>query len=71
MRIAERLAGDPAGLASTRRTLRTRLEASPLLDHRGVTRELEAAYRGMWHRWCQSQGVVEERAHGRAVSEVL
>jgi predicted O-linked N-acetylglucosamine transferase (SPINDLY family)/thioredoxin-like negative regulator of GroEL len=71
VRIAERLAADPAGLASSRRSLRARLEASPLLDHRGVTRELEAAYRGMWHRWCKSQGVVEEREHGRAVSEVL
>ena len=69
--VAERLAADPAALASARRTLRTRLEASPLLDHRGFTRELEAAYRGMWHRWCQSVGVVVEREHGRAVSEVL
>ncbi|MEY2929393.1 MAG: hypothetical protein RL033_142, partial [Pseudomonadota bacterium] len=71
VRIAERLAADPAGLASTRRTLRQRLEASPLLDHRGFTRELEAAYRGMWARWCQSVGVVFEHEHGRAVSEVL
>ncbi len=71
VRIAGQLAADPAGLAASRRTLRARLEASPLLDHRGFTRELEAAYRGMWHRWCRSQGVVEEREHGRAVSEVL
>lgn len=71
VRIAERLAADRTALAASRRTLRARVEASPLLDHHGVTRELEVAYRGMWHRWCQSQGVVDQREHGRAVSEVL
>jgi len=54
VRIAQRLASDPRALALTRRSLRQRLQASPLLDHRGVTRELEAAYRGMWRRWCAS-----------------
>ncbi|MFM2418192.1 MAG: hypothetical protein RL385_2915 [Pseudomonadota bacterium] len=41
------LASDPATLAMWRATLRGRLRASPLLDHEGVTRELEAAYRTM------------------------
>jgi predicted O-linked N-acetylglucosamine transferase (SPINDLY family) len=54
VRIAQRLASDPRALALTRRSLRQRLQASPLLDHRGVTRDLEAAYRGMWRSWCAS-----------------
>jgi protein O-GlcNAc transferase len=41
------LAGDAAGLARARRELRERLAASPLLDHAGVTRELEASYQHM------------------------
>lgn len=46
--IAARLASDPEGLAALRRELRPRLSASPLCDHRGVTRELETAYENMW-----------------------
>jgi predicted O-linked N-acetylglucosamine transferase (SPINDLY family) len=44
---AAALAGDRLGLARARSELRERLAASPLLDHAGVTRELEAAYRQM------------------------
>jgi protein O-GlcNAc transferase len=54
VRIAQRLAADREALAATRRTTRDRLRASPLLDHRGFTRDLEAAYRLMWQRWCAS-----------------
>jgi protein O-GlcNAc transferase len=50
--IALGLAGDRVRLASVRSALRARLEASPLFDHRGVTRELEAAYREMWRAEC-------------------
>jgi protein O-GlcNAc transferase len=52
VRIAQRLASDPAALAAARPATRERLCASPLLDHRGFTRELEAAYRLMWQSWC-------------------
>jgi predicted O-linked N-acetylglucosamine transferase (SPINDLY family) len=52
VRLALGLAADRAGLASWRASLRAGLEASPLFDHRGVTRELEAAYREMWRRQC-------------------
>jgi protein O-GlcNAc transferase len=54
VRIALSLASDPLALARCRASLRERVQASPLLDHRGVTRELEAAYRKMWRDWCAS-----------------
>jgi protein O-GlcNAc transferase len=53
VRLALGLAADRAGLTSWRASLRAGLEASPLFDHRGVTRELEAAYREMWRRECE------------------
>jgi len=52
VRLALGLAADREGLAGSRASLRARLEASPLFDHPGVTRELEAAYREMWRREC-------------------
>jgi protein O-GlcNAc transferase len=57
VRIARSLAAAPERLAAERQGLRGRLRASPLFDHRGVTRDLEAAYRSMWQAWCrQSPG---------------
>jgi protein O-GlcNAc transferase len=55
VRVAVDLARDASRLDTLRRELRAGMLASPLLDHAGVTRELEAAYRGMWQRWCQAQ----------------
>lgn len=52
--IATRLAGDPARLSDLRRTLRDRMERSPMRDFAGFTRSLEAAYREMWKAWCLS-----------------
>jgi protein O-GlcNAc transferase len=46
--ITTELASAPTRLAALRAELRQRLLASPLCDHRGVTRELEAAYQTMW-----------------------
>lgn len=45
-------ARDRSALAKLRGELRARLRASPLMDEPGFTNELEAAYRGMWHKWC-------------------
>lgn len=67
VRIAQQLASDPAALVAARQTTRERLSASPLLDHGGFTRDLEAAYRLMWQRWCASASL----GLGRGVSAAL
>ncbi len=52
--IACRLAGDQTRLAKWRSELRTLMTGSALLDAKGFTRNLEAAYHEMWARWCSS-----------------
>jgi protein O-GlcNAc transferase len=47
---------DTAALAELRARLRERVRRSPLMDEAGFTRGLEAAYRGMWQRWCEGHG---------------
>jgi predicted O-linked N-acetylglucosamine transferase (SPINDLY family) len=54
--IAVQLASDRDSLADLRLRLRDRMAASPLCDHKGFTRGLEAAYRQMWREWCATQG---------------
>lgn len=48
-------ARDLARLTEIRRTLRPRMAASPICDVPAFTRDLEAAFRGMWQDWCRSQ----------------
>jgi hypothetical protein len=43
-------------LAALRGGLRERLRRSPMLDAVSFTWNLEAAYRWMWHGWCESEG---------------
>jgi len=50
--IAVGLAEDIDRLSSLRAGLRARMERSPLMDGARFTRNMEAAYRGVWRRWC-------------------
>ena len=56
VRIAAELARDLPRLSELRRTLRSRLEASPLMDAPRFARDIEAAYREMWRKWCAPAG---------------
>jgi predicted O-linked N-acetylglucosamine transferase (SPINDLY family) len=55
--IATQLAGDLPRLAELRRTLRQRMESSVLMDGPHFARNIEAAYRAMWRRWCSQPTV--------------
>jgi predicted O-linked N-acetylglucosamine transferase (SPINDLY family) len=50
--IATGLSGDLPRLAELRRTLRSRMETSLLMNASEFTRQIEAAYRAMWQDWC-------------------
>ena len=50
--IALSLAGDPARLAMLRSSMRERIQASPLMDAPGFTRDFETKLRKMWAVWC-------------------
>jgi len=52
VRIASQFAGDLPHLAELRRTLRPRMQTSPLMDALRFARSIEAAYRTMWRQWC-------------------
>lgn len=52
VRVAARFAHERTRLAELRRSLRARMQASPLMDEERFVRELEQAYREMWRRWC-------------------
>jgi predicted O-linked N-acetylglucosamine transferase (SPINDLY family) len=48
---ADALGHDLPRLAELRRTLRSRMEGSALMDAPRFARQIEAAYRAMWRRW--------------------
>jgi predicted O-linked N-acetylglucosamine transferase (SPINDLY family) len=57
VRLATELAGDLPRLAALHCGLRERMSRSPLMDAARLTRDLEAAYQGMWDRWMAQQGL--------------
>jgi len=52
IRIAAELAGDLRRLTEVRSTLRGRMRRSPLMDGAAFARDMEAAFRMMWRKWC-------------------
>ncbi|MGD0390476.1 MAG: hypothetical protein ABSC42_16145, partial [Tepidisphaeraceae bacterium] len=56
VQIATDLAGDLPRLGELRRTLRARMQTSPLMDGPRFARNVEAAYRQMWRNWCAMGG---------------
>jgi protein O-GlcNAc transferase len=52
VQIAVKLAGDLSRLVELRKTLRQRMQSSPLMDAKGFARNIEDAYRDMWRKWC-------------------
>jgi predicted O-linked N-acetylglucosamine transferase (SPINDLY family) len=54
VRIASELARDIPRLGNLRSTLRQKMEQSPLMDAPKFARNIEAAYRRMWRKWCEA-----------------
>jgi predicted O-linked N-acetylglucosamine transferase (SPINDLY family) len=54
VRRAVELATDLPRLSELRRTLRRRMEQSPLMDAPQFARNIEAIYRRMWRDWCET-----------------
>ena len=52
---AIRLSKDKPALTALRASLRSRMQASPLLNAEGFTRKLEVSFRDMWVEWCAGQ----------------
>jgi len=56
VQIAAELAGNLTRLSELRSSLRDRMKKSPLMDAPRFARNIEAAYREMWRRWCGGGG---------------
>jgi protein O-GlcNAc transferase len=55
VRIAIDWSNDLARLSELRKTLRQRMEESPLMDAKRFAAGMEFAFRAMWEKWCQIQ----------------
>jgi predicted O-linked N-acetylglucosamine transferase (SPINDLY family) len=56
VRRAVQFARNPSTIAELRKSLRSRMLESPLMDKRRFTRDMEEAYRRMWQSWCSQTG---------------
>jgi protein O-GlcNAc transferase len=54
VRIARELANDIPRLAEMRRSLRARMQQSPLMDAPRFARQMQGAFRTMWREYCNS-----------------
>jgi predicted O-linked N-acetylglucosamine transferase (SPINDLY family) len=55
VKLIVNLATDLPRLGELRATLRQRMKASAFMDAPRFARNVEAAYRAMWRRWCVEQ----------------
>ncbi|MDR2560768.1 MAG: tetratricopeptide repeat protein [Holophagales bacterium] len=53
--IAKSLGSDLEGLAATRKSLREKLEKSPVMDGKGFAAEMGQLFRQAWIRYCQQE----------------
>ena len=60
------LAADSERLASLRAELRRRMERSPLMDGKRFARNVERAFRMMWHAWCACASSPSPSERGQA-----
>lgn len=56
VRRAVQFAAEQSTIAELRRTLRSRMLQSPIMDRKQFARDVEAAYRRMWYSWCEQPG---------------
>lgn len=66
---AVRLARDLPRLEDLRKNMRDRMRSSPLTDAEGFVRELEAAYRTVWRRWCATRTGGESKGFAADISK--
>jgi predicted O-linked N-acetylglucosamine transferase (SPINDLY family) len=70
VQLAKKLASDLNRLSDLRRTLRPRMLASPLMDAPRFARNVEAAYREMWQRYCATRNIDQSIQQTDAIKEV-
>ena len=56
VKLAQSLADDPDALNEMRLGMRDKLHASKLCDGEPYAHNVEAAFRDMWHTWCETGG---------------
>ena len=56
VRRAVQFARNPSTIAELRKSLRSRMLESPLMDKQLFTHDMEEAYRRMWQSWCSQPG---------------